>query len=97
MVRIEVADLLSRIEDRGFDAEIVSSDVARVDVKVAQVVLATTVVSVGGMTCGACTAAVDGGFKGVEGITDVAVSLITERAVIVHDPNLISAEKIVDM
>lgn len=59
--------------------------------------LATTVVSVGGMTCGACTAAVEGGFKDVEGIVNFAVSLITERAVVVHDPILVAAEKVVGM
>lgn len=56
-----------------------------------------TVVSVEGMTCGACTAAIDGAFKDVEGIVDATVSLITERAVIIHDPKVISAEKVVEM
>ena len=59
--------------------------------------LATTVVSVGGMTCGACTSAVEGGFKGVEGIISFTVSLITERAIVVHDIKVISAEKVVEM
>lgn len=49
------------------------------------------------MTCGSCTAAIEGGFKGVAGITSFTVSLITERAVAVHDPDVISKEQIVDM
>jgi Cu+-exporting ATPase len=49
------------------------------------------------MTCGACTAAVEGGFKDVEGIASFTVSLITERAVAVHDPTLVTAEKVVGM
>jgi len=61
------------------------------------VALAITVVSVGGMTCGACTSAVEGGFKNVDGIASFTVSLITERAVAVHDPNVIPAEKVVEM
>jgi Cu+-exporting ATPase len=54
-------------------------------------------VSVGGMTCGACTSAVEGGFKGVDGLVSFSVSLITERAVAVHDPKVLSAEKVVEM
>ncbi|RAL61014.1 hypothetical protein DID88_010110 [Monilinia fructigena] len=56
--------------------------------------MATTTVKVGGMTCGACTSAVESGFKGVDGIGNVSVSLVMERAVILHDPQKISAEKI---
>lgn len=56
--------------------------------------MATTTLKVGGMTCGACTSAVESGFKGVEGIGNVSVSLVMERAVVMHDPQKISAEKI---
>jgi len=56
--------------------------------------MATTTLKVGGMTCGACTSAVESGFKGVEGIGNVSVSLVMERAVIMHDPQTISADKI---
>ncbi|KAB8305040.1 hypothetical protein EYC80_004345 [Monilinia laxa] len=56
--------------------------------------MATTTVKVEGMTCGACTSAVESGFKGADGIGNVSVSLVMERAVILHDPQKISAEKI---
>ncbi|CAG8958352.1 hypothetical protein HYFRA_00011029 [Hymenoscyphus fraxineus] len=56
--------------------------------------MATTTLKVGGMTCGACTSAVEAGFKGVDGVGNVSVSLVMERAVILHDPQRISAEKI---
>ena len=56
--------------------------------------MATTTLKVGGMTCGACTSAVEAGFKGVDGIGNVSVSLVMERAVVMHDPQRISAEKI---
>ncbi|KAF0638024.1 hypothetical protein FPSE5266_10892 [Fusarium pseudograminearum] len=56
--------------------------------------LATTTLQVGGMTCGACTSAVESGFKGVDGIGTVSVSLVMERAVVTHDPRIILAEKI---
>ncbi|KAG5751953.1 hypothetical protein H9Q70_005396 [Fusarium xylarioides] len=56
--------------------------------------LATTTLQVGGMTCGSCTSAVESGFKGVEGVGTVSVSLVMERAVVTHDPEIIPAEKI---
>jgi Cu+-exporting ATPase len=56
--------------------------------------MATTTLKVGGMTCGACTSAVESGFVGVDGIGNVSVSLVMERAVVMHDPQKISAEKI---
>ncbi|KAI0015541.1 putative copper-transporting P-type ATPase [Xylariomycetidae sp. FL0641] len=55
---------------------------------------ATTTLRVGGMTCGACTSAVEAGFKGVDGVGSVSVSLVMERAVIMHDPQRIPAEQI---
>ncbi|KAI1756818.1 heavy metal translocatin [Xylaria castorea] len=58
---------------------------------------ATTTLRVGGMTCGSCTSSVEAGFKGVEGAGNVSVSLVMERAVIMHDPQLISAEQIKDI
>jgi Cu+-exporting ATPase len=56
--------------------------------------MATTTLKVGGMTCGACTSSVESGFAGVDGIGNVSVSLVMERAVVMHDPRKISAEKI---
>ncbi|KAI1288735.1 E1-E2 ATPase-domain-containing protein [Xylaria venustula] len=58
---------------------------------------ATTTLRVGGMTCGACTSSVEAGFKGVEGVGSVSVSLVMERAVVMHDPKRISAEQIKDI
>ncbi|KAI9376014.1 E1-E2 ATPase-domain-containing protein [Aspergillus egyptiacus] len=59
--------------------------------------MATTTVSVDGMTCGACTSAVEGAFKGVEGAGEVSVSLMMGRAVIHHDPTLLPPEKVAEM
>lgn len=56
--------------------------------------MATTTLRVGGMTCGACTSAVEAGFKGVDGVGNVSVSLVLERAVVMHDPQKITAESI---
>ncbi|KAF2846908.1 copper-transporting ATPase-like protein [Plenodomus tracheiphilus IPT5] len=97
------------IEDRGFDAEVLSSDLP-----MAQDIddhflsdsedeedevsgnVATTTLSVGGMTCGACTSAVEGAFKNVAGIKSFSISLLSERAVIEHDTTIIPAEKLAE-
>ncbi|TKX25819.1 ATPase-like protein 6 [Elsinoe australis] len=84
------------IEDRGFDAEVLSSDVPAPREKAASG-LVTTTVKVGGMTCGACTSAIEKGFHGVEGVKTFNVSLLSERAVVEHDPLLLSPEKVVEM
>ncbi|KAL7274004.1 Cu(2+)-transporting P-type ATPase [Rhizina undulata] len=88
------------IEDRGFGAEIISSDVQappRRSLSATTPHLATTTVSVEGMTCGACTAAIEGAFKNIDGVGSFTVSLITERAVAIHDPSVISAEKVAEI
>jgi Cu+-exporting ATPase len=56
--------------------------------------MATTTLKVEGMTCGACTSAIETGFQGVAGVGNVSVSLVMERAVISHDPAVISADDV---
>src|SRR6185312_10421093 len=56
-----------------------------------------TTLSVQGMTCGACTSAIEGGFKDVSGIKSATVSLLSERAVVEHDISSITPEEIVDI
>ncbi|KAM0719863.1 hypothetical protein Q7P37_003998 [Cladosporium fusiforme] len=103
------ADILSpeqvaeMIEDTGFDAEIVESKQAQSVEGVAKSrrrsekrKLVTTTVAIEGMTCGACTSAVEGGFKETDGLVQFNISLLAERAVIVHDPEKLSTAQIVE-
>ncbi|GAB7351744.1 hypothetical protein MBLNU459_g2327t1 [Dothideomycetes sp. NU459] len=111
--RISAEQIREIIEDRGFDAEVLSSDapVSELDAEEEEEEegesegeeaglglggLRTTTLSVGGMTCGACTSAVEGAFKDVAGIKSFSISLLSERAVIEHDPSLISPEQIAE-
>ncbi|ORY12410.1 E1-E2 ATPase-domain-containing protein [Clohesyomyces aquaticus] len=94
------------IDDRGFDAEVLSSDLppatqsaedhflsdSEEDNAEEALHVSTTTLSVGGMTCGACTSAVEGAFKNVAGIKSFSISLLSERAVIEHDVAIISPE-----
>jgi Cu+-exporting ATPase len=91
------------IEDTGFDAEIVESKEAEPVVGATKSrrrserrKLVTTTVAIEGMTCGACTSAVEGGFKDIEGLVQFNISLLAERAVIIHDPEKLSAAQIVE-
>ena len=94
------------IEDRGFDAELLTTDVPNFtgkeeatsdDMGATEDIapsLSITTLAVEGMTCGACTSAVEGGFKNVPGIKSMSISLLSERAVVEHDPSFIAPEAI---
>ena len=97
------------IEDRGFDAKVIATDIpipAGSDEQLEEVGntdqelesdISTTTLAVEGMTCGACTSAVEGGFKGVSGVVSISISLLSERAVVEHDPSILSPEAIAEM
>ncbi|KAG5984896.1 hypothetical protein E4U55_002651 [Claviceps digitariae] len=94
------------IEDRGFDAQVLSTDLPspvvsrfaeRKDRPSKGSELVTTTIAVEGMTCGACTSAIEGGFKDVAGVQSFSVSLLSERAVIEHDPSIVTPEQVVEI
>ena len=94
------------IEQRGFDAEVIATDIPLATEEEEHVQspgvagqdatpgLSVTTLAVEGMTCGACTSAVEGGFKDVHGVKSMSVSLLSERAVVEHDPSFLSPEAI---
>lgn len=105
---IPAHDVQEMIEDRGFDAEVLSTDLpspvaTRFDSHIsgdnapAEATSATTTVAIEGMTCGACTSAVEGGFKDVPGMKHFTISLMSERAVIEHDPSLLTPAQIAEI
>jgi Cu+-exporting ATPase len=89
------------IEDRGFGATLVESNEKTQEPKMGALQSgpqnATTTVAIEGMTCGACTSAIEGGFKGVDGLLRFEISLLAERAMITHDPAKLDADKIVEI
>lgn len=116
------------IEDRGFDAEVLATDVpiqargeevqveSRKAQGVAEPILSSsaptgpetrpspqqiqrtiTTVAVEGMTCGACTSAVEGGFKDLDGVEQFNISLLAERVVITHDSGKLSPNQIAEI
>ena len=95
--------LVEIIEDRGFDASIIETKTANDRSTLSQSVAPigeetlVTTVAIEGMTCGACTSAVEGAFKNVQGMIKFNISLLAERAVISHNPLQLSTEKIVEL
>ncbi|KAK5073377.1 Cu(2+)-transporting P-type ATPase [Exophiala xenobiotica] len=91
------------IEDRGFDAEVLTTDMPGATPKLSISTaptgpsLSVTTLKVDGMTCGACTSSLEAGFKDVEGVKSMSVSLLAGRAVIEHDPATISTEKLAEI
>ncbi|EPS37028.1 hypothetical protein H072_9403 [Dactylellina haptotyla CBS 200.50] len=93
--KVNAEKIVDTIEDRGFDAALISS----IESKPVQTTAhyATSTIGIEGMTCGSCTSAVESALKGVEGIGSVSVSLVMNRAVVQHNPEIITAEQIVDI
>lgn len=98
---ISASKLAETIEDVGFDAEVLDSVVAAPKAtqtkKQKKQKALTTTVSVEGMTCGACTAAIEGGFREAEGVYQFNISLLANRAVLVHDPSKLTEEQIIEI
>lgn len=109
--KVSAAQIQEIIEDRGFDAEVLATDLPSPmfnrngylydddedDEEEEEASITTTTLAVEGMTCGACTSAVEGGFEGVAGVKHFSISLLSERAVVEHDASLLSAEKIAEI
>ncbi|KAI5285362.1 hypothetical protein KEM55_000689, partial [Ascosphaera atra] len=102
--KISPEDVKEKIEDCGFDVEVIKteqrSQPATTTVAAGQSdnvgATAVTTLAVGGMTCGACTSAVESALKDAPGVDSVSVSLLSERAVIHHDQTAISPEALVE-
>lgn len=105
---IMVAEAIrERIDDCGFDAEVLSTDTPMPstavykdnasDIEDDGTQYSTTTASVGGMTCSACTSAVEGAFKNVPGIRGMSISLLSERLVVEHDAIMISPKKVMEI
>lgn len=47
-----------------------------------------------GMTCGACVSAISNAIENLDGVSNISISLVTERGVIEHDANKISVDQL---
>jgi P-type Cu+ transporter len=107
--KLSADQVVEIIEDRGFDAEILSTNLpastpfanvketAKNQAGYSGSKISTTTLAVEGMTCGACTSSVETGFKDVAGVKTMRVSLLSERAVVEHDTTIISVEQLAEI
>lgn len=97
---VTASQIAEIIEDRGFGASILDTKAAepsKRQTNESSTQMMSTTVGIEGMTCGACTSSVTNAFNDVEGIVQFDISLLAERAVIIHDPEILSSEKIASM
>lgn len=99
----KVAEL---IEDRGFDAEVLTTDMPQpkslhnqpsLVPEEAGAKVTSTTIKVEGMTCGACTSAIEAGFKDIAGVKNFNISLLAGRAVVQHDASIIDADALAEI
>ncbi|KAI1571037.1 ZntA Cation transport ATPase, partial [Pyrenophora tritici-repentis] len=92
--------LAETIQDVGFDAVVLETVAAGpqagISTSNSKIELSTTTVAVYGMTCGACTSTIEGGFKNLEGVYQFNISLLASRVVVVHNPSKLSTDQIVE-
>lgn len=55
-----------------------------------------TTIKIKGMTCSACSRAVERSLGKMDGVSEVSVNLATEKAAIKYDPEKVSLEEIKD-
>ena len=95
------------IEDRGFDAEVLTTDLpqhatsspraAGPSSSASSPKITTTTIKIDGMTCGACTSAIEAGFKDVKGLKDFNISLLAGRAIIQHEADIITSDALAEI
>lgn len=100
--KLSPSKIAEMIEDRGFDAAILSTEehvksVVTDTQETPRAYSSMTTLAIEGMTCGACTSAVESGLTDVAGIDSVNVSLLSERAVVEHNADIITPEQIAEI
>lgn len=80
---IQSKEIITTIEDCGFDAKVISSNVScegrdRIE----------TIVAIQGMTCGSCSASITNALENLPSVSSVSISLITEDGKVVHDGSI---------
>ncbi|KAL4756708.1 Cu(2+)-transporting P-type ATPase CCC2 [Aspergillus foveolatus] len=99
---VSAEQLAEIVEDRGFGARVLETSTSRAGPRGSESTdpssqSMTTTVAIEGMTCGACTSSVQAAFDGVEGVIQFNISLLAERAIITHNPQILPSRKIVEM
>ncbi|KMU89477.1 copper-transporting ATPase 2 [Coccidioides immitis H538.4] len=95
------------IEDRGFEATVANLESPSATIGISttsnepsskdQSAQINTTIAIEGMTCGACTSAVENALKDQPGLLSFNISLLAERGVVLHEPSVLPASKVVEL
>jgi len=88
--QITAAEIAAALEECGFDAAVKS--VSKAGGEEADGAPQVTRLQIWGMTCSACTSAVEQALSSLQGVLSVSVALTAAEAEIMHQPQQISAE-----
>ncbi|CAE8581821.1 unnamed protein product [Polarella glacialis] len=87
--KVSAEELRTEVEDIGFDATILSFEEDHPPRQLARAEL-----RVQGMTCGACSGAVERALRAQPGVEEANVSLLRESATVSFDPSVVSADQL---
>lgn len=104
---VSSTDIHESIEDCGFDAYLVTemrpsipntlpNSIPTTKENVPQYPLHSATLSISGMTCGACSASITNNLKALQGVKNVAISLVTERGAIEFYSTVTDTDKIIE-
>ncbi len=82
-----IETLITSVESVGYGAKDITSSTeesGKIDLKIS------------GMTCASCVSTVEKSLKSVEGVNEVSVNLMTEKASIFYDPSQTSVKRLID-
>lgn len=80
---IDDSKVIEAVEETGYHANLPKA-------------LKTLDLSIEGMTCASCVASVEKGVSALEGVDEINVNLLTEKARLVYDPQVIKSQDIID-
>lgn len=88
-------EIIERVESCGFEAHLLNTkEHAPLPLTQSQRAFATFAIE--GMTCGSCVSAVTSGLQELPGVSNVAISLVTERGAVEYDLSLVSLDQILE-
>jgi Cu+-exporting ATPase len=86
---ITIQDIISHIEDMGFDATLIEGDLVPEHYSKLQL-------QIYGMTCASCVHTIERQIKSMPGVESATVNLMTETGVITHQPNVVGPRQLVE-
>lgn len=82
---LDPSALIENIEDLGFDASLVSSASDKEQTERAKY---KTELTISGMTCTSCVNSITNELEKLDGVDNVSISLMTEKAIVIHEERL---------